>query len=91
MLFENIDKALERAKCGGWDQNECFVYMKDNKVPDQLHLGDILQDIRFWSALGKAESWEEVLFVEWKNQMHKFTEHLINSGSIDGFFRKTLK
>lgn len=68
---------------------------------------EIREDLLFWQALGKAMGWDGKPFGisipnggetvvhktkdEWKNNWHRFTDHLAEGKDVESFFNELLK
>jgi len=96
-----MEKAIKKAIKGGYNG----VALPNNQwigiqVIIKEYYAWILLDPLFWQALGKVEGWIDdvdneygltpIVICEWKENWHKFIDHLVNGGNIDKFFDKLL-
>ncbi len=100
-----METAIKKAIEGGWrnDFKPDFIVSMETFICRQDKY-KVLLDPKFWQALGKAEGWKRSREVwcygstkfqqckeRWQNEMHTFTQHIANGGTIDEFFNNLLK
>lgn len=93
----HIEQAIEEAvQKGGY----IFDYEKheiDKGGSDAVPTAQILLDLSFWQALGKARGWgdhklqSEIENRCWKCRWHRFIDHLAEGKDAESFFASVLK
>lgn len=85
-----------------WGTDEAGV-----ETYDVVHQGELLNSPLFWQALGKAMGWGRIKYRQstprcirmmskptpnrWKKEWHRFIDHLVAGGDVEGFFNELLK